>query len=89
MNIDHMTDEWVDAGQYCDQDVLDLVKEVKKWRNKARRLERELLGRDAVIESYRKTTEALSKDVDFWQEEACKTGIAENGTADATPRILD
>lgn len=77
MNIDHMTEEWVDAGQHSGQDILDLVKEVKKWRRKAAKLEG-----DAAI--YRQRIEALQKDSDFWQEEACKAGIAMEGTADAS-----
>lgn len=31
-NFDHMTDAWVDGGQYCAQDVLDLRNEVRRLR---------------------------------------------------------
>lgn len=84
MNIDHMTEEWVDAGQHSGQDILDLVKELKKERNKTRRLTREADRLGEMIGTYRKRLETLQRDNDFWQEEACKMGIAENGTADAT-----
>lgn len=32
LKIEHMTEEWIDSGQYCAQDVIDLVAEAQKLK---------------------------------------------------------
>jgi hypothetical protein len=32
LDIEHMTDDWVDAGQHCGQDVINLRDEVRRLR---------------------------------------------------------
>lgn len=33
IEISHMTDEWIDDGQYCRQDIINLRDELIAWRN--------------------------------------------------------